>query len=88
MRARARDPQSRLASAAMRYRLLRSHHTVSLAPLCDVTPSVSPVACDLAGYTLKLEASVGKVGGDAGWGVLCEGRGCEVGRWHSISACT
>jgi hypothetical protein len=73
-----------LVSAAMRYRVLLSHHVLAVAPLLELSPAASPSAADLASYTLQLEATCSKVGGEqivCTWRVLLRSfRGCWVGR--------
>jgi hypothetical protein len=50
-----------LVSAAMRYRVLLSHHVLTVSPLLELSPAASPSAADLTNYTLKLEATYSKV---------------------------
>lgn len=50
-----------LVSAAMRYRVLLSHHVLSVTPLLELSPAASPSAADLTSYTLRLESTYSKV---------------------------
>jgi hypothetical protein len=50
-----------LVSAAMRYRVLLSHHVLSVSPLLELSPAASPSAADLTSYTLRLESTYSKV---------------------------
>lgn len=65
-----------LVSAAMRYRVLLSHHVLAVSPLLELSPAVSPSAADLSCYTLKLEATYSKVGWGRGTGHSDAGQGC------------
>lgn len=61
----------------MRYRVLLSHHVLTVSPLLELSLAASPSAADLTNYTLKLEATYSKVRqssrltGCHGWTCVC-----------------